>query len=595
MRRFSPILAAALATLMVGAVFTGGSVLVMGLAAVGLGAVAWPTMFHRLVTPEVAWIPPASAVLDMPAVLPARGEREASSPALVARALGRVEARELAASPWFGVGLGFCLLVYVSFAVVWPDDDTQLWSTTAQLASWFAHPLIGMTILAVHRNATRARRDGADELFDTCPATPTTRTVGLLLTAWVPVLTFAAFFALYVGTLAAGVPIDGPLRGDQLVEMASSLVLCAGGVALGVALARWAGFGLAPVVAVVAIGFVSLNLAVAGDPGWNPWAELSTFPPLSDVTAVAWSRPHVWHLLWLAGLTVLVTGAAIARDRRDRFVGATVALTAVVTIVAGVAVVRPLPASDAARVADLIAHPAAHQDCVTGAGGRLEVCTFPGYDGIVDDLLEPVSSVVAALPAAAGDIMLRQDHLDGADIDDLPPEVARRLPDGPLGRSSGEIGIELGSDRHTADLARFEVALTVLGLPTDEPDDSRPMVIAGQARGVVALWLATRGMTRQDALDAATAADSEDSDALSEGLTWPEGCMTPPVVWSRQDLEVARTVIALPEADVHAVVEAGWARWSDPSTTTDQLLAALGLPGVGPIETFPSRTERQGC
>ena len=61
------------------------------------------------------------------------------------------------------------------------------------------------------------------------------------------------------------------------------------------------------------------------------------------------------------------------------------------------------------------------------------------------------------------------------------------------------------------------------------------------------------------------------------------------MVWSAQDLAAARAVLALPASQVAGVVTAGWARWSDPRTGTDELLAVLGLPGVGPFDQVIAR------
>jgi hypothetical protein len=60
-------------------------------------------------------------------------------------------------------------------------------------------------------------------------------------------------------------------------------------------------------------------------------------------------------------------------------------------------------------------------------------------------------------------------------------------------------------------------------------------------------------------------------------------------VWSAQDLAAARAVLALPATQVAGVVTAGWARWSDARTGTDELLAALGLSGVGPFDEVVAR------
>ena len=66
-------------------------------------------------------------------------------------------------------------------------------------------------------------------------------------------------------------------------------------------------------------------------------------------------------------------------------------------------------------------------------------------------------------------------------------------------------------------------------------------------------------------------------------------CSVPPVVWSAQDLAAARAVVALPAGQVAGVVTAGWARWSDARTGTDELMAALGLPAVGPFDEVVAR------
>lgn len=66
------------------------------------------------------------------------------------------------------------------------------------------------------------------------------------------------------------------------------------------------------------------------------------------------------------------------------------------------------------------------------------------------------------------------------------------------------------------------------------------MAIDGEARGVVALWLAARGLELGDALHLATVENPGDADenlirgggndAFERGLAWPTRCG--PVVWS---------------------------------------------------------------
>ncbi|MFN0284013.1 MAG: hypothetical protein ACKVZ6_18850 [Kineosporiaceae bacterium] len=112
-----------------------------------------------------------------------------------------------------------------------------------------------MVVLAVHRAVTRAARDRADELFDSCPTVPATRTAGFLCSAPLPMAILGGFLVvLAFAVVANGADLYGPIGADSVADVAAALVLGAGGVAPGVALGRWVRFGLAPVVAVVAVG-----------------------------------------------------------------------------------------------------------------------------------------------------------------------------------------------------------------------------------------------------------------------------------------------------------------------------------------------------
>ena len=88
---------------------------------------------------------------------------------------------------------------------------------------------------------------------------------------------------------------------------------------------------------------------------------------------------------------------------------------------------------------------------------------------------------------------------------------------------------------------------------------------------------------------ATNSASAGSADAFERGSLQTGACSVPPVVWSAQDLAAARAVLALPATQVATVVADGWARWSDARTGTDELLAALGLPGVGPFDEVVAR------
>jgi len=98
----------------------------------------------------------------------------------VVAALGRVEARELACSPWLAIGIGFQLFVLLSFAVIYVREDHSLWAEVTQQLLFLCHPMVGMSVVGAHAATTRARHDGAEELFVSCPADTSTRTLALL-------------------------------------------------------------------------------------------------------------------------------------------------------------------------------------------------------------------------------------------------------------------------------------------------------------------------------------------------------------------------------------------------------------------------------
>jgi hypothetical protein len=146
--------------------------------------------------------------------------------------------------------------------VLYAGDNGEVWLETANMSPWFAHPLAGMSILAVHRAVTRPARDGTDELFESCPTEPVVRAVALLRTAVIPVAVFAVFLVCYGLALYLGSPaLHGPVSPDALVVLVAGPVLLAGAVFLGVAVGSWVRFALAPVVVVVGVGLLALELA----------------------------------------------------------------------------------------------------------------------------------------------------------------------------------------------------------------------------------------------------------------------------------------------------------------------------------------------
>lgn len=587
LRRLAPLtggtaLALAFGALMVGGAGSDGAPVGLFVAPVVVLAAATLALARRgPVTVDGRWTGSAAQA----ATLTADDRGTVASAAAVARALGRVEARELSRSPWFGVGVGFCMVLLALFGFVWAGEDTGTWDGQLQLSSWLALPLVGMVVLAVHRAVTRAARDRADELFDTCPTVPATRTAGFLCSAPLPMAILGGFlvvlgFAVHLN----GAHLYGPIGADSIADVAAAVVLGAGGVALGVALGRWVRFGLAPVVAVVAIGIAGIQLNVIGGTGWNRFVPLSTAPAVDGTPPMFTDRPVWWHLGWIVGLTAVVGLVALARHRRDPTVVIAGAVAVAVALTAGLGATRPLPTAAASRIAAAVAMPEAEQQCT--ATGPVEICVFPIYRGVLDDVTDRVAPIAAVLPADAGRVTLRQIYHDN--LDELPPEVRRMLTEADLERPDGEA--PLGFEGELVEDAGFDLAFRVVGLPVEPDDDLLPTVVAGQARGVVALWLATRGLDPAAAAAASTAAAPGSADAFVRGSVGEEDpCNAPAVVWSAQDLTAARAVLALPDDDVARVVGDGWEHWIDPRVGTDELLAALGLDPVGPFDEIVAR------
>jgi hypothetical protein len=212
------------------------------------------------------------------------------------------------------------------------------------------------------------------------------------------------------------------------------------------------------------------------------------------------------------------------------------------------------------------------------------VCVYTPYADYGEQLAAEIAPVAAALPASWGDqrVVLRQ-RFDG-DPSALPGAVRRHLPDRHHERTTDDLfaGFSGHPEAHRA--GRLRLASHVVGLPTDPVFPG--VSVAGQARGVVALWLSVRGMAPTQAERALTPelGSPESVSSAMRGSVWPALCHGEEntVVWSRQDLAGAQALLAVPDADVTRVLETDWTLWVDPATPTDDLLRAFGLDPVGP-------------
>lgn len=571
-----------------GGVLIGTPVVAVVFLPFALGALVWGRATLHRATPDPGWASPARPLM----LTPVREPRAASGSGIV-RSLAQVEGRQLLLSSSFAVGIGFCVLIFVLFTFVFTfgEENTTPWSENLQTSPWFVHPLVGLTVLASHRAVTRGRRDGADEILDTCPTPWSVRTLGHLGSAWGPVVVATVFLtAMIVGTEIQNELVHGPISGDDVLDVVTALLLPVGGVALGVALGRWFRFDVVPVAAVLAVAFATTAINGIGGHSWNPYTSLTTAPTIEGASPVFTDRPALFHLLWILALVSIVALVAVLRDRRDRGVRIAAVASVVVLVVAGVGVTRPLSDESAQRIADLVARPEEHQVCVA-ASERVEVCTFEHHREMLAPFASLMAPVADALPAAAGSLVLRHRYLD--DLAKLPPEVRSSVDGGDVDRRpSNEIALadvdDLGFDPLGTPLT---VALGAVGLPSTPDDELRPLVVSGQARGVVALWLAVRGVNDGNRVAALTAAEPNSPDAFDRGLprSADHACSLPSVVWSGQDLAAARAIVALPDPQMSELLDADWEHWLNATTTTDELLDELGLPPMGPYDQVEPR------
>lgn len=521
-------------------------------------------------------------------------ETSTSNKRQVILALARAESREWLSNPWFAIGIGFCALLFVLFGWVFTGDNDGVdgnWRDWFVLMPIMAHPLVGMSVIAAHSAITRDRRSGAEELFAACPTDKSRRVSSHLISSWVPAVAMAVFVIASSASVAHNSPnLYGHFDSRSLADALTAIVLVVCGAFLGTALGRWAPWQLTPVIVVPALVPLILGLGNIGDPHWSNLRQLSSWPRYPDHDLI-FTAPRIWwHIVWLAGLGALTGAIALGRERRPRALVPTAASIAALTLLAGIVESRPMSSHDAGQLASMVAEPYKHQTC--RSEGRATACVYRGYEGLLERTMANIAPVVNSTPHSVAKVRFRQEF-DG-DLATLGPEVGREIQR--IHRNDSEtVGDLLLGYSTTAEAIaalRLSAGLDAVSLPTRPTERGVPLVIAGQARGVLALWLAGRGMSVENAQSLASHHHSDDDDpnvtpsALDLGMAWPDPCFagSPPVAWSAQDLEAARMLMARPESEVNALFEKSWEHFIDPATTTDSLLSDAGLRPLGPSD-----------
>ena len=513
--------------------------------------------------------------------------------------LARLEGCQLLRNEVFIVGIFMSIAILVIFGFVWASDNLgarNSWRYWLALLPVFTLSFAGMTLVAMNLAALRARREGTEELFGSLPATSTTRVVGHLGSVWMALAVQIVFVAT---TFASGRfvthhfgAIDAASIGDIMVSFV--LVACAG--SLAVALARWFPNPLVALVAVVVLAIGGSAIGGIGGHHWSLTRQLSIWPRYPDHDWVFAVRPSWWHAAYLLSLGLGVAVVAVARQRRDRLtllLGVSAVAFAGVT---GYVQTRPMTDGDAERIAAMISDPIAHSSCRTTDG--LTLCAYRDYADITGvwtrELTAPFAAVWPQRRTNGFAVVWHEPRLDRLD-----PAVRDRLDVQALAASwnadsSTWNGVAVDGTESNL-INRLALGLWSVSLASVPAGDA-PCWAGGQARGIVALWVAAQGMSRDDAKRFVSGTwnglgdDHGDSNLPAEwidGYIWV-GDATPPVLWSATDIVAAEAMLALDATLVRDTLWAGWQQWSEASATTDDLMTALGVVPAGARSAIPS-------
>jgi hypothetical protein len=272
----------------------------------------------------------------------------------VAGQLARREGMRLIRHPVFLVGgllsLAFFGLLTWQAAPVLHRDDTNV--TGALL------PLAAATLMVTNLAASRATRNGTDELYDGTATSGTLRTAAHLLSLSFAVGAAAGLACVMFAYMLLGAPVGTP----RVSEILTGPVTVALFGAVGIALARWkphAALGPIAVVVFVAleilliqpvIGLEATNGGAAGRVPWfAPWVPLSLSSGVPPELVI---RPATWHLVYLVGLVVLFAVVALGRGGLRGRVIALLVAGAAATVAGSIGqLAQPGPSQRAALVA----------------------------------------------------------------------------------------------------------------------------------------------------------------------------------------------------------------------------------------------------
>jgi hypothetical protein len=517
--------------------------------------------------------------------------------------LARADARRVFRHPAFIAGV-----FLTPWMLMAATGQEYTWRRISPQIALALVPLGWLTIVAINLVALRPRRTGADELWAALPTPQPVRSCALLATAFVPVLAatvLAVAWVVVVGT--RGSDVTGS---PQWADIAVGLLIVAGSVTVGVAVARWLPHALFGVLAAIATAVIQarfLNVST-----W-PWDRSGGDPlrfiafvvePSSVANAALEVRPAGWHLVYLAGLVIMMACVALARDGLQRSVGAVVGAGVLVVGVAGWMQSRPVSTARADEMVAYLTEPAPRQVCEVTASVRY--CAYRGFSDDIAAWRDRVGATLALVPSAARTIrpplqviqraaiiVSDSDCTPGRFEDGLPPRVAARVSPAAMWPADGHVHPPFVEESFSCEERKVngfflavQTGAWAAGLPPAPHERNQRCTATGQARAAIALWAGAAATPK--GLD--TLRHAVDSGPPGRPMVTYDGWDDPPmwgVDYAVADAKVAMAMLALPTADVSAALDRDWARWTDPGTSSSALARELGVDGGGTAPALP--------
>lgn len=506
----------------------------------------------------------------------------------VVRALSRFEARRLLRHPSFIIGVALAVLLIRTAA-----SGNILTEADADVVLGLV-PLAWATMIATNLAALRSRRSGTEELYGSVPTPPAARTGSQLLAGSVAAVAGAV---ILMGWLVlewrSGISVGTP----NVAELTIGPLLVAGAAALGVLAARWLPHPLAAPLLVLGTIFLQGKLSESGVSPfrWMAFAVYSGAPSHAGADAgMAFPGPVDWHVLYIVGTILIAAALAVGRHGFTRWVTLALAGAVAVAGVAAIGQTRPLSDAEVRRQATFLTDPALVCDVRSG----VRYCAPDDYRVRFEQWAGPVQAVLARVPTPVRDRGLTVSMRDLNVVSDpncnptprlrLLPERVRALVDPQrVWPADGAVhpdrewpwDEECSFTDHGMALS-VQVGAWAVGLPPAQSGASSPCAATGQARSVVALWLAGQSTPG----GATGLADIGRSSSPGAVVDFGDSANQPSwgVAYAKEDLTLALALLERPAADVGRVVLDHWDRLVDPSTTSAELVALAGLaPGSG--------------